>query len=97
MELIFNYHYYTEEKKVKLILNRRRNHERPINNWEDMKAIMRRRFISTHYYRDLFQNLQCLTLRSNRIEEYHMEMEIVMIQANVEKDAKAPWLDFLMV
>uniref|UniRef100_A0A2N9EIL3 Reverse transcriptase domain-containing protein n=1 Tax=Fagus sylvatica TaxID=28930 RepID=A0A2N9EIL3_FAGSY len=59
VELIFECHNYSEEKKVKLtvieftdyaiiwwdqlVMNRRRNHERAIETWEEMKAIMRRR------------------------------------------------------
>ena len=70
MELIFECHSYSEEKKVKLVviefieyaiiwwdqlvMNRRRNYERPIEIWEEMKATMRRRFVPSHYYRDLY-------------------------------------------
>ena len=65
MKLVFDCHNYFEEKKVKLatveftdyaiiwwdqlVLSRRRNRERPINTWEEMKAIMRRRFVPTHH------------------------------------------------
>jgi hypothetical protein len=58
VELIFECHNYSEEKKVKLavieftdyaiiwwdqlVMNKRRNHERAIETWEEMKAIMRR-------------------------------------------------------
>ncbi|KAH9792723.1 hypothetical protein KPL71_004248 [Citrus sinensis] len=77
VELVFDCHNYSEEKKVKLttveftdyaiiwwdqlVLSRRRNRERPINTWEEMKAIMRRRFVPSHYYRELHQRLQSLT------------------------------------
>ncbi|KAH9668396.1 hypothetical protein KPL70_021399 [Citrus sinensis] len=77
VELVFDCHNYSEEKKVKLaaveftdyaiiwwdqlVLSRRRNLERPINTWEEMKAIMRRRFVPSHYYRELHQRLQSLT------------------------------------
>uniref|UniRef100_A0A2N9EMT7 Reverse transcriptase n=1 Tax=Fagus sylvatica TaxID=28930 RepID=A0A2N9EMT7_FAGSY len=77
VELIFECHNYSEEKKVKLavieftdyaiiwwdqlVMNRRRNHERAIETWEEMRAIMRRRF----------------------------EMEIALIRANVEEDREA--------
>ncbi|KAH9744221.1 hypothetical protein KPL70_003601 [Citrus sinensis] len=44
-----------------LVLSRRRNRERPINTSEEMKAIMRRRFVPSHYYRELHQRLQSLT------------------------------------
>ena len=68
VELIFECHNYFEEKKVKLsviefiwwdqlVMNRRRNHERAIETWEEMRAIMRRRFVPSHYYRDLYQKL----------------------------------------
>ena len=70
VELIFECHNYSEEKKVKLIIievieyaiiwwdqlvmNRKRNHERPIEMWEEMKANMRRRFVLSHYYKNLY-------------------------------------------
>jgi hypothetical protein len=66
IELIFDCHNYLEEKKVKLavikftdytiiwwdqlVTNRRRNHERPIETWGELKALMRRRFVPSHYY-----------------------------------------------
>ena len=68
---------------------RRRNYERPIDTWDDLKAIMRRRFIPNHYYRDLFQRLQSLTQGSTSVEDYHKEMEVAMIRANVEEDREA--------
>ncbi|KAL6316619.1 hypothetical protein AAG906_018874 [Vitis piasezkii] len=61
VEFIFECHNYSEEKKVKLVaieftdyaiiwwdqpvMNRRRNYERSIETWEEMKATMRRRFV----------------------------------------------------
>ncbi|KAL2455092.1 CCHC-type domain-containing protein [Abeliophyllum distichum] len=64
LELIFDCHIYSEEKKVKLavieftdyafmwwgqlVTNRRRNHERPVETWVDLKALMRRRFVPSH-------------------------------------------------
>ncbi|KAL6315057.1 hypothetical protein AAG906_030904 [Vitis piasezkii] len=60
VEFIFECHNYSEEKKVKLVvteftdyaiiwwdqlvMNRRRNYERPIETWEEMKATMRRNY-----------------------------------------------------
>ena len=112
VEMVFDCHNYSELKKVKLaaiefvdyaivwwdqlILNRRRNCERPVETWEEMKAIMRRRFIPSHYYRDLFQKLQRLTQGSKSVEEYHKEMEIAMIRANVEEDRETTMARFLV-
>jgi hypothetical protein len=30
-------------------MNKRRNHERPIETWEEMKAIMRWQFVPSYY------------------------------------------------
>ena len=72
MEHIFEFHNYSTKKRVKLVvidfsdyalnwwdqlvISRRRNYERPIDNWEDMKAIMRKMFVPieshTNTYKD---------------------------------------------
>ena len=112
MELVFECHNYSEMKKVKLAaieftdyaivwwdqlrLNRRQNGERPIETWDEMKAIMRKRFVPSHYYRDLFQKLQSLRQGSSSVEDYFKEMEIAMIRANVEEDREATMARFLV-
>ncbi|RVW76683.1 hypothetical protein CK203_047600 [Vitis vinifera] len=82
--------YLEWEKKVE-----RRNYERPIETWEEMKATMRRRFVPSHYYRDLYQKLQSLTQGYRSVDDYHKEMEIAMIRANVEEDREATMARFL--
>ena len=59
-----------------------------------MKQIMRRRFIPSHYYRELHQR-QTLTQGSMSVEEYHKEMEMLTIKANVEEDREATMARFL--
>ncbi|GAB2284109.1 hypothetical protein Dimus_039648 [Dionaea muscipula] len=77
VELVFDCKHYSEEQKVKLAVleftdyaivwwdqlctSRRRAGELPVRTWVELKAIMRRRFIPSHYYRDLYQKLQRLT------------------------------------
>ena len=69
MELVFECHNFSEAKKVKLVavefvdyavvwwdqvvINIRRNRECPINTWKDIKAVMRKRFVPSSYYREL--------------------------------------------
>ena len=90
VEFIFECHNYCEEKKVKLaviefinyaiiwwdqlVMNRRRNYERPIETWEEMKAAMKRRFVPNHYHRDIYQKLQSLTQGYRSVDDYHKEM-----------------------
>jgi hypothetical protein len=49
----------------------------------------RRLFMSNHYYRDLYLKLQGLNQGSKSVDEYHKEIEIAMIQANVVEDREA--------
>ena len=111
VELVFDCHNYSEEKKVKLaaveftdyaivwwdqlIMNRRKNYERPIDTWEEMKAVMRRRFVPSHYYRDLHLKLQSLKQGTKSVEDYHKEMEIALIRANIDEDREATMARFL--
>ncbi|KAG2411210.1 hypothetical protein I3760_Q021300 [Carya illinoinensis] len=82
IELIFECHNYSEEKKVKLavieftdyaiiwwdqlVTNKRRNYERYVETWGELKSLMRWRFVPSHYYRDLYQKLQNLTQEEDR-------------------------------
>ncbi|KAL4308046.1 hypothetical protein GQ457_01G018940 [Hibiscus cannabinus] len=111
IEHIFECHNYSELKKVKLAAiefmdyaliwwdqltsNRRRNGERPISTWQEMKAVMRRRFIPTHYHRELFNRLQNLTQGNRSVEDYFKEMEVAMIRANIDEDREATMARFL--
>ena len=78
-----------------LVIGRRRSGERPIATWEDMKSVMRKRFVPSHFYRGLYQKLQGLTQGNRSVEDYYKEMEIVMIRANVEEDREATMARFL--
>lgn len=111
MEMVFDCHNYSEIKKVKLaaieftdyaivwwdqlLINRRRNREPPVDTWEEMKMLMRKRFVPNHYYRGLYQKLQRLTQGSKSVDEYYKEMEVAMIRANVEEDREATMARFL--
>uniref|UniRef100_A0A2N9G5R0 RNA-directed DNA polymerase n=1 Tax=Fagus sylvatica TaxID=28930 RepID=A0A2N9G5R0_FAGSY len=94
MEFVFDCHNYSETKK--LVINRRRNRERPIDTWEEMKVVMRKRFIPSYYYRELYKKLQGLRQGSRSVEDYYKEMEIAMIRANVEEDREATMARFLL-
>ena len=76
-------------------MSRRRNEERPIETWDEMKVLMRRRFVTPHYYRDLYNRLQGITQGSRSVEEYYQEMEMAMTRANVDEDPEATMARFL--
>ena len=60
-----------------------------------MKANMRRWFVPSYYYKDLYQKLQSLTQGYRSVDDYYKEMEIAMIWANVEEDREATMARFL--
>jgi hypothetical protein len=85
MEMVFDCHSYSEIKKVKLatieftdyaivwwdqLLINRRNREPPVDTWEEMKMLMRKRFVPSHYYKGLYQNLQNLRQGSKSVDDY---------------------------
>jgi len=52
------------------VTSRHKNGERPISRWEEMKIVMRRRFVPSHSHRDLHRKLQTLTQVSMSLEHY---------------------------
>ncbi|XP_033139210.1 uncharacterized protein LOC117130508, partial [Brassica rapa] len=111
IELVFNCQHYSETKKIQvaatefndyalswwdqLVTNKRRNGEFPIETWAEMKAVMRKRFVPSHYHRDLHQKLRLLTQGSKSVEEYFQEMELLMPRACVSEDSEATMARFL--
>ena len=107
VELVFYCHNYSENKKVKLpaigfsdyatvwwdqlIFNMRRNREPVVETWEEMKRVMRKRFVSTYYYRELYNNFQNLRQGNCSVKEYYKEMKV----AKIEEDREATMARFL--
>ena len=76
VEHVFECYNYSEQKKVRLtalefidyallwwdqlLLSRRRTGEGPVTTWAEMKRIMRKRFVPSHYHREMLQKLQTL-------------------------------------
>jgi hypothetical protein len=50
----------------RLVVEKRRNIERPVSTWEELKTIMKKRYVPKHYYRDL----QMITQGNKSVEEY---------------------------
>ena len=50
------------------MLNKRRNKEPSVETWKEMKRVMHKRFVLTHYYRELYNNLQNLRQGNRGVE-----------------------------
>ena len=82
--MVFSYQIYSEDKKVKLVAlefsdyaliwwdelvkSRRRNGELPIATWEEMKRVMRKKYVPSYYHQDLHHQLQRLTQGSKTVD-----------------------------
>ena len=77
------------------MLNKRRNREPVVETWEEMKRVMRKRFVSTYYYRELYKKLQKLRQGNHSVEEYFKEMKVAMARENIEEDRKPTMARFL--
>jgi len=66
-----------------------------VNSWEEIKRLMRRRFVLSHFHRDLHNKLQRLIQGSKSVNEYHKEMEAALIRANINEERKATMARFL--
>ena len=74
----------------------RERYEEPlVDSWEEMKRLIRRRFVPSHYQRDLHNKLQRSTQGSRSVDEYYKEIKVSMIRANVMEDQEATMAHFL--
>ncbi|XP_024014507.1 uncharacterized protein LOC112088457 [Eutrema salsugineum] len=98
VDIVFNCQDLSERKKINLAASefngyaidwwdqivtcRHRNGEQPVETWDEMATLMRQRFIPSHYHRDLHTKLRRLTQGTKSVEDYHQEIERLMLKAD---------------
>ncbi|XP_056852813.1 uncharacterized protein LOC130502019 [Raphanus sativus] len=111
IEIVFNCKNYTNTQRIQLaatefydyalswwdqlVTMRRLNQEYPVETWSEMKSLMRKRFVPSHYHRDLHQRLRKLTQGAKTVEEYYQDMELLMLRASISEDREATMSRFL--
>uniref|UniRef100_A0A1J3GDV5 RNA-directed DNA polymerase n=1 Tax=Noccaea caerulescens TaxID=107243 RepID=A0A1J3GDV5_NOCCA len=111
MDLVFDCKQPPEASKVKIavtefsdyaliwweqtVTTRRRVGEAPIATWDQLKAIMKRRFVPNHYHRELHQRLRRLNQGGKKVEEYFQELETLMLKADIQEDREATMARFM--
>jgi pantothenate kinase-related protein Tda10 len=78
-----------------LMTNHMRNYVRQIDTWDEMKSLMKRRFMPNHLYRELYQRLQSLSHNTKSVDEYFKEIELAMIRSNFKDDREATMVRFM--
>ena len=69
-----------------LVTARRRAGDFPVETWNQIKVIMRKRFVPSHYHRELHFKLRTLSQGSRSVEEYYKEMETLMLRADIQEN-----------
>ncbi|KAK1663391.1 hypothetical protein QYE76_051550 [Lolium multiflorum] len=102
---------YTEDRKIKLassefdgyalrwwdalVHNRQADGELPIITWRAMKEAMNARFVPTNYLRTIFDKLTLLRQGVKTVDEYYMEMEMLMQRGRVRESLEMTMHRFL--
>ncbi|KAK1677499.1 hypothetical protein QYE76_038347 [Lolium multiflorum] len=103
--------HYTEDRKIKLASSefdgyalrwwdryvhaREEDGEPPIITWRAMKAAMNERFVPTNYLRNIFDKLTLLRQGVKTVDEYYMEMEMLMQRGRVKEPLEMTMTRFL--
>uniref|UniRef100_A0A1J3CPU8 CCHC-type domain-containing protein n=1 Tax=Noccaea caerulescens TaxID=107243 RepID=A0A1J3CPU8_NOCCA len=66
-----------------------------ITTWEEMKRVMRQRFVPGHYQIELHSKLRRLSQGTKSVDEYYQDMEIMKLRAHVEESQEATMSRFL--
>lgn len=113
LEQIWSCHHFGEQRKVQLaslefqgyalvwwdhlVKERRRTLDPAITTWEQMKALMRARFVPQHYARELRQRLENLRQGAMSAEEVYTSMQMAMVKANVVEDEESTMARYLRI
>ncbi|KAK1628541.1 hypothetical protein QYE76_002856 [Lolium multiflorum] len=103
--------HYTEDRKIKLASSefdgyalrwwdrflraREEDGEQPIITWRAMKAAMTERFVPTNYFCNIFDKLTLLRQGVKTVDEYYMEMEMLMQRGRVKESLEMTMTRFL--
>ncbi|KAK1607822.1 hypothetical protein QYE76_031495 [Lolium multiflorum] len=103
--------HYSEDRKIKLassefdgyalrwwdslVRNRDEDGAQPIRTWRAMKEAMTSRFVPTNYMRNIFDKLTLLRQGVKTVDEYYMEMEMLMQRGRVRESLEMTMQRFL--
>ncbi|KAK1695315.1 hypothetical protein QYE76_012012 [Lolium multiflorum] len=103
--------HYSEDRKIKLassefdgyalrwwdslVRNLAEDGAQPIRTWHAMKEAMTSRFVPTNYMRNIFDKLTLLRQGVKTVDEYYMEMEMLMQRGRVRESLEMTMQRFL--
>jgi hypothetical protein len=66
-----------------------------INTWEEMKRVMRMRFVPSSYQHNVRNRLQVLKQEKRSVDEYYKEMDLLLVRAEIREDPESKMARFL--
>ncbi|VFQ85558.1 unnamed protein product [Cuscuta campestris] len=102
VERVFDFKEVSDEKKVKLVAlkfrkyastwwsniktKRSRDEKPPVDTWQKMKTLLKKKFLPTEYVRENFARLQTLRQGSKSVEDYTREYEELLLRCNLQEN-----------
>nr|KYP32246.1 hypothetical protein KK1_047114 [Cajanus cajan] len=102
VEQIFTCHQVNKERKVSiatlsfqgnemywwtsLVRDRHLHNDPPIQYWNELRSVLRRRHIPLYYTRELINKLQRLHQKNMTVEEYRQTMELYLMRAGIREE-----------
>ncbi|VFQ77733.1 unnamed protein product [Cuscuta campestris] len=111
VERVFDYAEVPEDKKVKLVAlkfrgyastwwtntttKRKRKDKAAVKTWTKMRALLKKKFIPTHYIRENFARLQHLRQGNQSVEEYNREFEELLMRCDLQENDSQTFVRYL--
>ncbi|VFQ82890.1 unnamed protein product [Cuscuta campestris] len=111
VERVFDYAEVLEDKKVKLVAlkfrgyastwwtntttKRKREDKAAVKTWTKMRALLKKKFIPTHYIRENFSRLQHLRKGNQSVEEYNREFEELLMRCDLQENDSQTFVRYL--
>ncbi|VFQ96419.1 unnamed protein product, partial [Cuscuta campestris] len=111
IERVFDYTEVPEDKKVKLVAlkfrgyastwwtntttKRKREGKAAVKTWTKMRALLKKKFIPTHYIRENFARLQHLRQGNWSVEEYNREFEELLMRCDLQENDSQTFVRYL--
>ncbi|VFQ73672.1 unnamed protein product [Cuscuta campestris] len=111
IERVFDYTEVPEDKKVKLVAlkfrgyastwwtntttKRKREGKAAVQTWTKMRALLKKKFIPTHYIRENFARLQHLRQGNRSVEEYNREFEELLMRCDLQENDSQTFVRYL--
>ncbi|VFQ94725.1 unnamed protein product [Cuscuta campestris] len=102
VERVFDFMEISDEKKVKIVAlkfqkyastwwtntttKRVRSEKPPVDSWQKMRSLLKKKFLPTEYSRDNFAMLQTLRKGTKSVEDYTREFEELLLRCDLQEN-----------